>query len=823
MNNMKKNYLIFIMLFALCIQQAVATSGITLTFNRTGTSANSVTVNVLDESGESISGASATFTSSHDLRPTAGAITSGIICPNINANTSPEIKLTVTIEGMSEGFSYNKVNLDIHALNGGSNYQENNDGVTRQWNVTAKHGTSSDALSSFGSLNDIDIAAGIGTSGAVHKVWEITSATTTENAESIILELTITKGTTNPGCFFGLSEIEITSSSTEPEPEPEPEPTPDVDDSEGKVYTIQWKNTGTNYITEGDDNYMTVADYNVTKYQFWKFIPTENENCYYIKNTATGRYIGSCNLTPSSASRVTTTTTPVEYYVAPTSATSGEIAGCHYFSSTDCSNYNSESSGPRALNKDGASSYVITWQAGTSRVGSYWKLIETGDLYEPRPYDASSAIGNITASYYIESLSGKNITLGSGSVSLSDPDMFDTAQEWYFVGTGNSNGWQIVSASSPATIIGIEGNDVVANETTETKWKVNISQDNPGYYYFTKIDDEATILTIDGEHLFRFNKLRSAYSRRMQIYNNPCGIAGSNYITQALISGENVLETLNYTAQSKPSNWHVVYAHDKAVVSKNKNFEISLTLASTAASDMVAYAYFDWDCNGIFETEVPITIDANNCNATTNVPEWATEKESRMRIRLNSNGLNLAEDDVEGFVYDFIIKASKAQTVRTVSVTTNSWERGTAVLSQESDSCEYGTQLTATATAIGTSSFICWREGSIVVSTEAEYTFTVDHNIALTAYFSPNTDEDSWTGIDNTVAQTTDIKIEQNGRIITATADCNIHGMQLYNIDASLMAKSNTHKLNAANIPAGIYIVRINTEKGCCNIKFYLK
>lgn len=814
---MKKNYLIFFLLLAIGMQQAIAASGITLTFNRTGTSAESVAVSVLDENGASINGASATLASSHSLRSTAGNITNEIVVPNVNANTSPQIKLTVTIEGVPEGFSYNKVGLDIHALNGQNSYQDPSDGVTRHWNINAKNGESSDALSNFGALSDIDIAAGVGSSGAVHKVWEITSATT-ESTGNIVLELTITKGTTNMGCYFGLSQIDFTLDSTVPEPEPEPEP----DDSNGKVYTIQWKNTGANYITEGNDTYMTVADYDPTKYQFWKFIPTENANCFYIKNTATGRYMGSCNLTPSSASRVTTTTTPVEYYVAATSATSGEIAGCHYLSSTDCSNYNSESSGPRALNKDGASSYVITWQAGTSRVGSYWKLIETGDLYEPRPYDPSSAIGNVAASYYIESKNGLNITLSSGTVSLSEPDLFDTAQEWYFVGTGNSNGWQIVSASSPATIIGIEGTNVVANETTETKWKVNISQEEPGYYYFTKTDDAETTLTIDGESLFKFNKLRSAYSRRMQIYNNPCGIAGSNYIKEFSVSGENVLETLSYTAQSKPSNWHVVYAHDKAIVSKNMDFNISLTLSSTAASDMVVCAYFDWDCNGVFESEVPMNINANSCSATASVPEWAVEKESRMRIRLNSNGLDLAEDDVLGFVYDFTIKTAEAQTTRTVSVTANSWERGTVVLSKESDSYEYGTQLTATATAIGTSNFICWREGNNVVSTDAEYTFTVDHNIALTAYFSPNTDEESWTGVEDITEQNSKVEIEQNNNVVTATAACKVHGMQLYDINASLIAKSNTNTLNVANLPVGIYIVRVTTENGCCNVKFYL-
>lgn len=817
---MKKTFTLLTLFLAMSVQ-LFAVSGITVAFNRNGTTAGDVTMSVSDMNGAGIEGASASMTSSHAFKPTASAITQAIVCPNVNANTNPQITLTFTISGVPAGFSFDKIGLDIHALNGANNYQENNDNVTRQWNVAVRQGATADALSSYGSLDNIDIAAGIGSSGAVHKVWEVSNSTVNCDG-SVVIELTITKGSTNLGCFFGLSQIQLISNSTDPnpnpEPEPEPEPEPTPDDSNAKIYNIVWKNTGVNYITEGNDGYMTIAAYDVTKYQFWKFIPTENENCYYIQNTATGNYMGSCNLVPSSASRVTTQSTPVEYYVAPTVATSGEIAGCYYFSSTDCSDYNSENNGPRALNKDGASDYIITWQAGTSRVGSYWRLIETTDLYEVRPYDASDAIGSITTSYYIESLNGMNVTLGENAVALQESDMFDTAQEWYFVGSNNANGWQIASVQSPATVIGDNG---TAGEGTDAKWKVHASTETPGYFYFTKHDDDNTTLTIDGQSLFRFKKLRSQYARKMQIYNNPCGIAGNNYITEATIQGDGIIETLEYNASAKPSRWHVVYAHDKAIVAKNKAFDIDLTLWADAAADMTVIAFFDWDCNGDFETKEQFTVNGKNCTASVSVPEWAGDKQCRMRIRLNSNGLDLAEDDVEGFVYDFMIQASEAQEKCTVTVSANSWERGIVVLSQEGNSYDYGTQLTATATAIGNGTFICWREGSIVVSTDAEYTFTADHNVALTAYFSPNTDEDSWTGI-NEVAQAGDVQINQQGNTINATSSSEIRGMEIYNIDASLVAKSSANKIEVGNLSAGIYIVRVVTTSGSKNIKFYL-
>lgn len=807
----------------LAMQPIFATESVGITFMRTGTDASSVSATIVDENGTAITGAAAVFATSHSLKATANNVTEQIICPDINGNQSPTIELTLTLSGLPSDFTFNNADLDIHALNGGSNYQESSDGVARQFNVLLEQGSSANNLSEFGSLSNIDIAAGVNPEGDRHKVWSIDGEETAVNDGTLVLKLTITKGNENSGCFFGLSEITLgTSSTTNPEPEPEPDPIPTPDESGAKIYNISWKNTGSNYMTEGDDNSISVDGYDVTKRQFWMFIPTENENCYYIKNTATGNYIGSCNKTPSSASRITTQATPVEYYIAPTAATSGDIAGCHYFSSTDCSSYSSESAGPRALNKDGASSYVITWQAGTSRVGSYWKLIETTDLYEIRPFEASAAIGTISASYNVESKSGLYLTINEEILSLTTPDLYNDSQEWYFAGTSNSTGWQIASVASPATTIAVSEGGITASENNTSKWVVKASKEENGYFYFVNIEDESITLTIDGESLFKFMKLRSAYSRKQQIYNNPCGSMGNNYIKSLTIEGEEVLSTLTYEASSKPSNWHVVYNKVKGCVAIGKEFTLNLTLSATPAEDLVVNVYFDWNCDGVFETTQPVTLNGTTGNCTVTVPEWATEKQSRIRIRVNQSDLDLAEDDVDGFVYDFNIRASQPQTMRTVTTGVNESIRGTATLSQTAAEYTYGTKLTATATPIGNSTFICWREGHTVVSTEAEYEFTVDHNIELTAYFSPNTDEDSWTSVNNILTDE-DITVEQRSSTVIASSKYNVIGIALYTTNATLAAKTNGNTISVANLSEGVYIVRVVTENGYKNSKIYIK
>ena len=97
---MKKIYLTILAMLLVITGQAFAAQSIGLRFNRTGTNASSVTISVVDESGTAVSGAQATMTSSHDFKGTGNAVTSSIICPNVNGNSSPTITLTFTISGV---------------------------------------------------------------------------------------------------------------------------------------------------------------------------------------------------------------------------------------------------------------------------------------------------------------------------------------------------------------------------------------------------------------------------------------------------------------------------------------------------------------------------------------------------------------------------------------------------------------------------------------------------------------------------------------------------------------------------------------------------
>lgn len=194
----------------------------TLSFNRTGKEINTVTVNVLDGEEQVIEGVEASLISCEHpatstngtFRATNGKTTEGILCPNVNGNTDPTIKMCFKLEKLPENFSFNQISLDIHALNGSDGYQQNDNVSNRQFNVKLEYGlTNAEDLTEWGTWTDIEIARGIGTSSvSVHKWWPLAASAITVSNGTLYLNITITKGSDNIGCFFGLSGIKFTKS-----------------------------------------------------------------------------------------------------------------------------------------------------------------------------------------------------------------------------------------------------------------------------------------------------------------------------------------------------------------------------------------------------------------------------------------------------------------------------------------------------------------------------------------------------------------------------------------------------------------------------------
>lgn len=805
-----------------------AQSKIGLKFMRTGTDASSISTLVLDENGRTIKGATATITSSHTFKDTGGAITSNILCPNVNATASPLVIMTISISGLPAAVSFNEIGLNIHALNASGNYQQNNDNKLRQYNISVEQGSVANTLQPFGTLSDIDIAAGVGTSGAVHKMWSVTSsgAAVTANSE-LVLRLTITKGTENGGCFFGLSHITLGGTEII-----EPTETPEPDTSLAGVYNIVWKNNTSSYMSEEADGSLTVAGYDVSRRCFWELIPAEDKDCYYVRNTATGRYIGTCNMPPSSASTVKTSASPVAYYIGKTAATIADISGCYWFTSTDCSNYSDEAASPRALNKDGASDNIITWQAGPNngnyRTGSYWRLVKTENLYEVQPFLPSAELNHPQYRYTVISTENKALEMAAdGTLSWQKPSGLPE-QEWYFIGHSNADGGYLLANVGNNKTITAMGEE-------ETHWCVFESHTQPNSYVFRPFaekNNETANLTIDGNSQFHFILQRSRFALSAQIYELPCGALSAQYLAKASITGNGAAvpmtyplpsqngNTLTHPVAARPTGWYTLYTQDKASVCPGKTIYIKLELNSAPVTGQNAYLYFDWNRDGVFETCQPLTINPV-MTTSIDVPMNAIIGKSRMRFRLTENGLEGGDDEVIGQIIDFVLNVVETHDEEfPVSVSSNDEARGTAALSEDMTS----TSGTAIATPKGNASFICWREGKKIVSVDANYTFERDHIINLTAFFSPNTIEVP-VGIANAenTSQNILVEISAENRSIQVKTNTDVKRLLLFSADGTLQASTHGKTLCTDGLPRGMYIVKVVTDQKDATTKVIVK
>ena len=767
-------------------------------------SGSDVTVSVVDETGAAMEGVTATLSSaSHSFTAPKGSITDNMLSPSVNFNTSPTVNMTFTIEGLPADFQFNNVGLDIHALNSGGNYQENNDGQKRQFNFSISCGNATDALTTFATLSDIDIAAGIGEQGAVHQVWDFVSSTTKTATDPLVLSITATKGTTNNGCFMALTSITLSQKEgVEPDPE---EPEEDVFPNPDSYYYLKGNGTATLYMTETSDGKITTSAPSISECQFWQFVPTENENCYYIKNATTGHYIQSCSMGGSTP--IVMGTTPVEYYI-------GQNGTKYRFTSTDCANYDDTSRSPFGLNKDGGSGQVVAYQAGTGNANSWWEAVKTDYLYEVRPFEPSATLGLPEFTYSIKSTDGRSLAMSEeGNLSWQNGQDNDN-QAWYFVGTSNHDGGYLIVNKLTDQTINLTGE-------TQTRWAVFVADDQAAYYFKPAAAQEETgnALTVEGDSLMVFSLFRSNFARAAQIYELPCGALGNQYITRAEITGDAVLRPMTYPLPtvsngaittpnaSAPTSWYTLYTLDKATVAKGTDFTLSLQLNAAPLTGTDVYVYFDWDRDGVFEAREELTAE-QSMTAQFTVPEEAATGKARLRVRLTENGLAGAEDDVIGQTVDFVLNISDPVTADyPLSITSCNEERGTVTWTSNEQT---PAEITATAKPLGDATFLYWRDGNRIVSTDAVYTFRHDHAVDLVAYFTPNTLIS--TGITEVTGNgDNDIKITAEGQYIYVDTPESLHSVTVYQANGKAVLNSASNRVSTAGLQPGTYIVRART------------
>ena len=295
----------------------------------------------------------------------------------------------------------------------------------------------------------------------------------------------------------------------------------------------------------------------------------------------------------------------------------------------------------------------------------------------------------------------KSYIYENGNALHAAPKTNTNKQYWQFVPTEKANCYYIQNVTSKRYVQSSSQQAEQQVKTGNTPVEFEIKQNTTegaapkGYYYMCSTDQ-----TIDNSkdgtlglnyqeasgkvvaYHIRYNRgnsywdiqeseydyeERSEYSKRLGIYILPCGVKGAAYLKNLSITGEkgNVTNALNYTASAQPGNYYNMVRTDSAEVIKGKTFNLKYE-AEGMTSDYTVTAYFDWDKDGVFESKHEFLSNKSG-SAEITVPAEAAEGKSRMRIRVNDNGLDDADDDVNGATYDFQIFVTNDPTVTKVN------------------------------------------------------------------------------------------------------------------------------------------------------------
>ena len=160
------------------------------------------------------------------------------------------------------------------------------------------------------------------------------------------------------------------------------------DFSGDKCYTIHRFGNASAYIFQSG-NQMGAGSLETNKMCWWVLVPTGNDDCYYIKNATTGKYVQSVKGLAQNVP-VAMGDTPVEYQIKKDEK-SGSTKGYYYMASTDQTISTESASTTLGLNWYQAGGTIVAWYIRSGVNGnSYWEIAEDENRYSPNSIDAST-------------------------------------------------------------------------------------------------------------------------------------------------------------------------------------------------------------------------------------------------------------------------------------------------------------------------------------------------------------------------------------------------------------------------------------------------
>lgn len=241
-------------------------------------------------------------------------------------------------------------------------------------------------------------------------------------------------------------------------------------------------------------------------------------------------------------------------------------------------------------------------------------------------------------------------------------------------------------------------------------------------------------------------------------YVVPCATANFNLFATAVFSaGEAIESPLSYFTTAAPGLGYQNFSRSAFVAGKGQSMQLALiTNKNTGITAAYAYAFADWNRDGIFESNIGkhsitniATSDAPGIRINISVPDTAKTGKTRIRIFLttaNVTGYNPNASLTSGYIHDFVIFVTPpvftpGLTLINSAPNNPSWGSTLIESSTLPVNGRYptGSSITFKAVRQGAVEFLGWSDGSTIISTQPQYTTTADQSMYLVGIFKSAT------------------------------------------------------------------------------------
>ncbi|MBQ4484539.1 MAG: hypothetical protein II934_06035 [Prevotella sp.] len=365
-------------------------SGIQLTFNRMGTNASSVITSVSDQDGNALNGVTATLvsTSFGNLKiGSADALSNGsVLAPNTYSNQpGSEITYLFKVTGLDYSFYFNKADIDVYAMNANGGAQSNSGNTKRNFQFFISTGSTA-SVSAFASKEiDTDICTVADQNGGLYHSIQTMTATSMQTATGPLYIQVTLKKTADLGCYAGIGLVKLYSERQDSNINPAPSVYHAF--SKDKTYTIRCYHNNSAFVYQSG-NQMGTGNFDTSKMSWWVLVPTDKDDCYYIKNATTGKYVQSSKGVAQNVA-VAMGDTPVEFEIKKDETNGAATKGYYYMASTDNDPISIVGDVTKGLNWSVDYACVVTWWIKTGRKNSYWDIVEDEYRYAPNTIDVS--------------------------------------------------------------------------------------------------------------------------------------------------------------------------------------------------------------------------------------------------------------------------------------------------------------------------------------------------------------------------------------------------------------------------------------------------